>query len=75
MLARTANGNEGGEAAYLGASVNSGAPVSLYVTRKGWENWGLSTAKISLQDDENKIRFTKNTGDVELDFFDIRPVK
>ncbi|RRJ62063.1 carbohydrate-binding protein [Paenibacillus oralis] len=75
LLARTANGNEGGEAAYFGLSVNSGAPVSLYVTRKGWENWGLSTAKIKLRDGENKIRFTKDTGEVELDFFDIRPVK
>ncbi|GIP13054.1 hypothetical protein GNQ08_22275 [Paenibacillus macerans] len=49
--------------------------VSLYVTRKGWENGGLSTAKIRLQNGANQIRFTGDTRYVELDFFDIRPVK
>ena len=36
---------------------------------------GLSTAKIRLQNGANQIRFTGDTRYVELDFFDIRPVK
>ncbi|GGH10775.1 family 43 glycosylhydrolase [Paenibacillus segetis] len=74
LLVRAANGTEGGEGAYLQLSINTGTPSRLYITNKGWENWGLSTARIQLEAGMNKIRFTKDVGDVELDFFDIKQV-
>lgn len=74
LLARAANGSPAGEVSYVELSVNSGTPVTLAVIPKGWENWGLSTARIQLKDGVNKLRFTKDRGEFELDSFDIMPL-
>jgi GH43 family beta-xylosidase len=73
LLARTANGTAGGGWSYLQLSVNSGEPSRFHITNKGWENWGLSTARVQLKAGANKIRFTKGEGYGEIDFFDIKP--
>lgn len=74
LLARTANGSAAGEVSYVELTVNSESPVTLAVLPKGWENWGLSTARIQLKDGVNKLRFTKDRGEFELDSFDIMPL-
>lgn len=75
IMVRTSNGSEGGKASYLKLTVNSGPSDTLSVTNKGWENWGLSTARIQLEAGVNTIRLKGNKGEVELDFFDIRHAK
>lgn len=74
LLARTANGTIEMITSHFLLSVNGASPSNLYVVLKGWENWGLSTARISLKAGDNTIRFTKGVGEAELDFFDLRPV-
>lgn len=73
LMARTANGTAGEEWSHLLLSVNSGASKPFYITRKGWENWGLSTARIQLEAGGNKVRFAKGDGFGEIDFIDIKP--
>ncbi|WP_063565178.1 family 43 glycosylhydrolase [Paenibacillus sp. O199] len=73
LLARTANGTAGGNWSNLLLSVNGGTASPFYITNKGWENWGLSTARVQLKAGVNKIRFSKGEGYGELDFFDIKP--
>ncbi|MEK4057798.1 family 43 glycosylhydrolase [Paenibacillus sp. FSL F4-0087] len=73
LLARTANGTAGGNWSSLLLSVNGGTASPFYITNKGWENWGLSTARVQLKAGVNKIRFSKGEGYGELDFFDIKP--
>ncbi|GAB6926570.1 hypothetical protein JCM10914A_05530 [Paenibacillus sp. JCM 10914] len=73
LLARTANGTAGGNWSHLMLSVNEGTPSPFHITNKGWENWGLSTARIQLKAGANTIRFTKGEGYGEIDFFDIKP--
>lgn len=73
LLARTANGTEGGDWSTLQLSINSGASKLFYITHKGWENWGLSTARVQLNAGENTIRFAKGDGYGEIDFIDIKP--
>ncbi|RED32329.1 family 43 glycosylhydrolase [Paenibacillus sp. VMFN-D1] len=75
LLARTANGTAGGDWSHLQLAVNSGMPSPFYITNKGWENWGLSTARIQLHAGTNTIRFTKGAGYGEIDFFDIKRAK
>lgn len=75
LLARTANGSAAGEMAYFDLSVDMGTSVTATVHPKGWNNWGVSTAKIQLKDGVNKLRFTKNRGEFELDCFDLLPLK
>ncbi|WP_411835315.1 family 43 glycosylhydrolase [Paenibacillus pabuli] len=74
LLARTANGTAGGSWSNLLLSVNGGTASPFHITNKGWENWGLSTARVQLNAGVNKIRFSKGEGYGELDFFDIKPV-
>lgn len=74
LLARTANGTAGGNWSNLQLSVNSGPFSPFYITNKGWENWGLSTARVQLKAGQNKIRFAKGEGYGEIDFIDIKPV-
>lgn len=74
LLARTANGSTAGEVSYVELTVNMESPVTLAVLPKGWENWGLSTARIRLKDGGNELRFAKGRGEFELDFFDILPL-
>ncbi|WP_438495856.1 family 43 glycosylhydrolase [Paenibacillus sp. IHBB 3054] len=74
LLARTANGTAGGNWSNLQLSVNSGPSSPFYITNKGWENWGLSTARVQLKAGQNKIRFAKGEGYGEIDFIDIKPV-
>ncbi|MBW4841201.1 MAG: family 43 glycosylhydrolase [Paenibacillaceae bacterium] len=74
LFVRAANGSLDGEVAYVELSVNRGSPVSLAVLPKGWGNWGLATARIQLKDGVNKLRFTKDRGEFELDSFDIMPL-
>ncbi|EFU39099.1 Alpha-N-arabinofuranosidase [Paenibacillus vortex V453] len=73
LLARTANGTAGGNWSNLLLSVNSGVPSRFHITNKGWENWGLSTARVQLKAGVNQIRFSKGEGYGEIDFFDIKP--
>lgn len=73
LLARTANGTEGGNWSNLRLSVNEGTANAFHITNKGWENWGLSTARIQLKAGVNKIKFTKGDGYGEIDYFDIKP--
>lgn len=73
LLARTANGTAGGDWSNLLLSVNGGTASPFYITNKGWENWGLSTARVQLKAGVNKIRFSKGEGYGELDFIDIKP--
>lgn len=73
LLARTANGTAGGEWSSFQLSINSGTSKPFYITHKGWENWGLSTARIQLKAGENTIRFAKGDGFGEIDFIDIKP--
>ncbi|MDU4694773.1 MAG: family 43 glycosylhydrolase [Paenibacillus sp.] len=75
LLARTANGSAAGEVSYVELSVNSESSVTLSVLPKGWDNWGLSTARIQLKDGENKLRFTRDRGKFGLDFFDLLPLR
>lgn len=75
LLARTANGSAAGEMAYFDLSVDIGTSVTAAVHPKGWNNWGVSTAKIQLKDGVNQLRFTKNRGEFELDCFDLLPLK
>lgn len=74
LFVRAANGSPAGEASYIELSVNSGTPVTLSVLPKGWENWGLATARIQLKEGKNTLRFAKDRGEFELDFFDIMPL-
>lgn len=73
LLARTANGTTGASWSHLMLSVNSAPASPFYITHKGWENWGLSTANIHLTAGTNTIRFSKGDGYGEVDFFDIKP--
>ncbi|MBY0010993.1 family 43 glycosylhydrolase [Paenibacillus typhae] len=73
LLARTANGTAGGGWSHLLLSVNSYAPSHFNITNKGWENWGLSTARIQLNAGTNTLRFAKGDGYGEIDFIDIKP--
>ena len=54
-------------------SVNDGTADKFHITNKGWENWGLSTARVQLKAGVNTIRFSKGEGYGEIDFFDIKP--
>ncbi|WP_342479684.1 family 43 glycosylhydrolase [Paenibacillus sp. FSL F4-0097] len=74
LLARTANGTAGGNWSNFQLSVNAGPSSPFYITNKGWENWGLSTARIQLKAGMNKLRFTKGEGYGEIDFIDIKPL-
>jgi GH43 family beta-xylosidase len=74
LLARTANGTAGGNWSDFQLSVNAGPSSPFYITNKGWENWGLSTARIQLKAGMNKLRFTKGDGYGEIDFIDIKPL-
>jgi hypothetical protein len=74
LLARTANGTAGGNWSNFQLSVNAGPSGPFYITNKGWENWGLSTARIQLKAGINKLRFTKGEGYGEIDFIDIKPL-
>ncbi|MCM3698074.1 family 43 glycosylhydrolase [Paenibacillus macerans] len=73
LSARTANGTSGGDWSYWIFSVNQSNVGNFYVTNKGWENWGTSTARLTLNAGWNKIRFAKGNGYAELDFFDLFP--
>ncbi|WP_169086189.1 family 43 glycosylhydrolase [Paenibacillus sp. PL91] len=73
LLARTADGTDVGKSSYLLLSVNPGPPNRLCIANKGWENWGLSTARIQLKAGWNKIRFSKGEGHGEIDCLDIKP--
>lgn len=73
LLARTANGTAGGNWSHLMLSVNAGTASKFHITNKGWENWGLSTARIQLKAGVNTIRFSKGEGYGEIDFIDIKP--
>lgn len=73
LLARTANGTAGGNWSHLMLSVNAGTASKFHITNKGWENWGLSTARVQLKAGVNTIRFSKGEGYGEIDFFDIKP--
>ncbi|MBD2867988.1 family 43 glycosylhydrolase [Paenibacillus sp. IB182493] len=72
LSARTANGTAGGGWSTLTLTVN-GSSSPFYVTNKGWENWGLSTKRMTLNAGWNTIRFGKGDGYAELDFFDLTP--
>lgn len=73
LSARTGNGTSGGDWSYLILTVNGGGASNFYITNKGWENWGTSTKRITLNAGYNTIRFAKGNGYGELDCFDIFP--
>lgn len=73
--ARNDNGTFGGPWAIHTLSVNGGEGSNFYVAYSGWNNWGLSTAKIHLNKGFNTIRFTKKEHFAEIDSIDIFSVK
>ncbi|MBB3108827.1 GH43 family beta-xylosidase [Paenibacillus phyllosphaerae] len=72
LSARTANGTAGGGWSTLTLAIN-GVSSPLHVTNKGWENWGTSTRRTTLNAGWNTVRFSKGEGYAELDFFDLTP--
>ncbi len=73
MAARTGNGTTGLDWSYLVLTVNNTSSSNLYIANKGWENWGASVARLTLNAGWNKIRFSKGDGYGELDCFDLFP--
>jgi hypothetical protein len=71
LFARTGNGMSDWSNHKL--SVNGGPPSDFWVTNKGWDNWGTSTANIYLNAGTNQVRFSKGTSYAELDVFDLFP--
>lgn len=75
LAARTGNGTDGLDWSTLRLSVDSNNATDFFITNKGWENWGLSTQRLSLTAGNHTIRFSKGNGYGELDFFDLVPIK
>jgi GH43 family beta-xylosidase len=73
LYARTDNGTSGGPWATHSLSVNGGAAAPFYVANSGWDNWGTSTARVTLNAGANKLRFTGNTNFAEVDCLDLFP--
>jgi Glycosyl hydrolases family 43 len=66
LAARTGNGTSGGSWATHRLSVNGSQPQPFYVA-----NWGMSTAKVWLNQGQNTVRFTKGDHYAEIDCLDV----
>jgi len=75
LYARTGNGTNGAVWASHTLSVNGSAGTPLHIAGSGWDNWGTSTARITLNAGANKIRFTKLSNYAEIDCIDILPFR
>ncbi|PZE22170.1 family 43 glycosylhydrolase [Paenibacillus xerothermodurans] len=73
--ARTGNGTTGRPWAIHTLSVNGGAGSNFYTAYSGWNNWGLSTAKVHLNKGVNTIRITHKEHFAEIDSIDLFPAK
>ncbi len=71
LYARTGNGTSGGNWSTLKLSVDGGPASDFFVTNQGWDNWGTSTQKMTLDKGKHTIRFAKGDGYAEIDGFDL----
>lgn len=68
---RNANGSASGTAATQILSVNGSSGTKLNIIHSGWNNWGISTAKVLLKQGDNIIRFSASTNLAEIDSMDV----
>lgn len=71
MSVRNANGSSNGADASHILSVNGGSGANLNIVYAGWNRWGVSTAKVYLQQGDNSIRFSKGNNLAEIDSLDL----
>lgn len=71
MSVRSANGSSSGGDASQIVSVNGSPGARLNTVYSGWNRWGVSTAKIYLEQGDNTIRFSGGGGLVEMDSLDL----
>lgn len=71
MSVRSANGSSSrGDASQI-MLVNGSPGARLNTVYSGWNRWGVSTAKIYLEQGDNTIRFSGDGGLVEMDSLDL----
>lgn len=71
LSVRNANGSpDAGEASHI-LSVNGGSGANLNIVYSGLNRWGVSTAKVNLEQGSNTISFYKGKNVAEIDSMDV----
>jgi hypothetical protein len=75
IAARSGNGTTGvtDATAVDSLSVNGGGASDFAVAYSGWNNWGMASARVSLNAGSNTVRLTKKTNYAEIDCLEVFP--